>query len=64
MRWTDYREIAALLAEHYPEVDPQQVRFSQLRSWVLTLPEFTDNPDYCGERVLEAIQQAWMDEVS
>jgi FeS assembly protein IscX len=32
-------------------------------SWVTALPDFNDDPKHCGEKVLEAIQQAWIDEV-
>ena len=62
MKWTDTREIAIALADSRPEVDPTSVRFTDLYQWVLALPGFDDDPKRCGEKVLEAIQQAWMDE--
>lgn len=62
LKWTDSRDIAIALLEAHPEVDPQSVRFTDLRQWVLALPEFADEPAHCGEKVLEAIQLAWMDE--
>lgn len=62
MKWTDTRDIAIALAEKYPDVDPKQIRFTQLRSWVLALDEFDDVPEHCGEKILEAIQMVWMDE--
>ena len=43
-------------------VDPQYVRFTELRDWVMALPGFDDDPKHCGEKILEAIQQAWIDE--
>ena len=64
MKWTDSLEIAIALAESRPEQDPTQVNFVNLMNWVLALPEFDDDPKKCGERILEAIQQAWIDEVS
>lgn len=61
--WSDSLDIALDLIEAHPEVNPQQVRFTQLRQWVLALDKFADDPAHCGERVLEAIQLAWIDEV-
>lgn len=63
MKWTDVSEIAIGLSESLPDVDPTKVNFVDLMNWVLALPGFDDNPKHCGERILEAIQQAWMDEV-
>lgn len=62
MKWTEVLEIAIQLAEAHPEVDPLQIRFTDLHRWVLALPEFEDDPNRGGEKVLEAIQQAWIDE--
>ena len=62
MRWTDSLEIAIALAERHPEVDPKAIRFTDLRQWVLELPGFADDPKHCGEKILEAIQMAWIDE--
>ncbi|MBY6017452.1 Fe-S cluster assembly protein IscX [Halomonas denitrificans] len=63
LKWIDVQDIAIELAEQKPEVDPTQVRFTDLREWVLALDEFDDEPDHCGEKILEAIQQAWIDEM-
>lgn len=62
MKWTDIYEIAAALADTHPAIDPKTVRFMQLRDWVLALPGFNDDPAHCGEKVLEAIQMAWIEE--
>ena len=62
MKWTDTRDIAIALIDAHPEVDPRSVRFTDLYQWVLALPEFSDDPKRCGEKILEAIQLAWMDE--
>jgi len=64
MKWTDVQEIAIELSERYPDVDPATIRFTDLRQKVLGLPGFDDAPERSGERVLEAIQQAWIDEVA
>lgn len=63
MKWTDVRLIAIELAEAHPEVDPLKVRFTDLYNWVLALPDFKDDPKHSGEKILEAIQMAWIDEV-
>ncbi|MDW8467707.1 MAG: Fe-S cluster assembly protein IscX [Burkholderiales bacterium] len=63
MKWTDSREIALALAEKYPEKDPRTVNFVDLYHWVLQLEGFADDPKRCGERILEAIQMAWIEEV-
>lgn len=63
MKWTEVQEIAIQLADKFPETDPTRVNFVDLMNWVMALPEFDDDPQHCGERVLEAIQQAWIDEV-
>jgi FeS assembly protein IscX len=64
MKWTDVTDIAIELAEAHPDVDPRTIRFTDLMRWVLELPGFDDDPNRCGERILEAIQQAWIEEVS
>lgn len=64
LRWTDTLEIAIQLSESHPDVDPAQVRFTALMNMVLALPDFDDDPKHCGERILEAIQQAWIDELA
>ena len=63
MKWTDTQDIAVELAEAHPEVDPKQVRFTDLYTWVMALPGFDDDPKRCGEKILEAIQGAWIAEV-
>ena len=62
MKWTDSREIAIALAERFPETDPKTIRFTDLHRWVLDLPGFDDDPKHSGEKILEAIQMAWIDE--
>lgn len=62
MKWTDSREIAIALAEAHPDVDPKRVVFTDLYHWVLELPGFGDDPKHSGEKILEAIQMAWIDE--
>ncbi len=62
MKWTDSREIAIALADAHPDVDPRSVRFTDLYNWVRALPGFEDDPRHSGEKILEAIQMAWIEE--
>jgi FeS assembly protein IscX len=64
MKWTDISDIAIELSEAHPDTDPLKVNFVDLRDWVLALEDFDDDPKHCGEKILEAIQQAWIDEVA
>lgn len=62
LKWTDSLEIAIALDEAHPDVDPQYIRFTDLHAWVCALDEFDDEPESSNERILEAIQMAWLDE--
>ncbi len=62
LKWTDSLEIAIALDEAHPDVDPQFVRFTDLHQWVCELEEFDDDPQRSGEKTLEAIQMAWIEE--
>jgi FeS assembly protein IscX len=62
MKWTDTLDIAIALADQYPDVDPLKIRFTDLHQWVCELEEFDDDPNRSGEKILEAIQMAWIDE--
>jgi len=62
LRWTDVREIAIELEERHPDVDNVNLRFTDLHRWVMALPEFEDDATRSNEKILEAIQAAWIDE--
>lgn len=62
LKWTDSLDIAIELFEKYPDTDPRQIRFTELREWILALDEFDDEPSHCSERVLEAVQMCWIEE--
>lgn len=61
-KWVDTLDLAIELDEAYPDVDPKFVNFVDLRQWVIDLEEFDDDPSHSGERILEAIQLAWISE--
>ena len=62
LKWTDSLEIAIALDESHPDVDPQYVRFTDLHAWICALEGFEDDPESSNEKILEAIQMAWLDE--
>lgn len=62
LKWTDVREIAIALADSKPGVKPLDIRFTDLHQWVRELPDFDDDPARSSEKILEAIQMAWLDE--
>lgn len=63
LKWTDTLEIAIALAEQHPNCDPRYINFVELHRWVCELEEFADEPQRSGEKMLEAIQAAWIEEV-
>lgn len=63
MKWIDVRDIAIALTEKYPDIDPRTVRFVDLHNYVVDLAGFDDDHARGGEKVLEAIQGAWIDEI-
>jgi FeS assembly protein IscX len=64
VKWTDVYEIAAALSDRFPDVDPTTVRFTDLHQWVMSLAGFDDDAKRSGEKILEAIQQAWIDDAA
>ncbi len=62
LTWLDSEDIGMLLCEKMPDVDPLTVRFTDLREWVVDLPDFGDDPHASNEAKLEAIQMAWLEE--
>jgi FeS assembly protein IscX len=62
LRWTDVQDIAIELEDAHPEADNVNLRFTDLHKWVMALPGFEDDPDKSNEKILEAIQAAWIEE--
>ena len=62
LKWVDSLDIAIELNDKFPDVDPMHVNFVDLRNWVLALPDFDDDPEHSGEKILEAIQMNWIEE--
>jgi FeS assembly protein IscX len=64
MKWTDVQEIAMALTDKHGDIDPQYVRFTDLHRWVTELEEFEDDPERSNEKILEAIQLAWIEDAA
>lgn len=62
LKWIDTLEITLQLIDAHPDVDPLTLHFPDLYRWVIELEAFDDDPNHCNERILEAIQQTWIEE--
>ena len=62
LKWNDYIDIAIMLEEKYPTVDNVNLRYTDLHKWVTDLDDFDDDPEKSNEKMLEAIQMAWIEE--
>ncbi len=63
MKWIDVNDIAIDLMEKFPEVDPRYVLFTDLHKWVTEIENFEDEQNKSNEKILEAIQMAWIEEL-
>lgn len=62
LKWHDAEDIAIRLVEEHPDTDPLTVRFTDMRAWIVALPDFKDDQTKSNEKILEAIQMAWHEE--
>ena len=62
LRWDDAEDLGLTLADKFPELNPLEVRFTELHKFVTELPTFVDDPKKSTEGKLEAIQMAWYEE--
>lgn len=62
LKWIDSLELAFALLDKFPDQDPKQLHFTELREWILNLEQFDDDINHCSERILEAVQQCWIEE--
>ncbi|GLT15468.1 MAG TPA: Fe-S assembly protein IscX [Vibrio sp.] len=63
LKWTDSQDIAIELADKFPDLDPQTVRFTDMHQWITELEDFDDEPNRSNEKILEAILLCWLDEI-
>ena len=62
MNWQDIEDIAIKLEETHPKVDNLNLRFKDLHKWIMELDGFVGSYDGSNEKILEAIQMAWLEE--
>ncbi len=62
MKWLEIYDISIKLEENYPDVDIMNLSFTKLKSLVISLENFNDDVDVSNEKILEAIQMAWIEE--
>jgi FeS assembly protein IscX len=62
MKWSDIYDIAAALEDAHPHKDNVNLRYTDLHQWICALPGFSDRPADSNEKILEAIQMAWIEE--
>ena len=62
LKWVNSFDIAIALDEKYPDLDPQTIRYTDLHQWICKLDDFDDEPSKSNEKILEAIQMAWIEE--
>ena len=62
LKWTDSLDIAIQLDEKFPDIDPQQIRFTDLHQWICELDDLSDDASKSNEKILEAIQMLWIEE--
>ena len=62
LKWTDTIDIAILLSDKHPNINPETIRFTDLHKWICELNDFDDDPNKSNEKILEAIQMAWIEE--
>lgn len=62
MIWTDINDIACELFDAEPSLNPLTLRFTDLRDKVMKLEGFEGSVENCNEKILEAIQMAWLEE--
>jgi FeS assembly protein IscX len=62
LKWVNSFDIAIALDEKYPDLDPKTIRYTDLHQWICELDDFDDDSSKSNEKILEAIQMAWIEE--
>ena len=44
LTWSNLDDIAFALYEKYPDLDPTNIRFTDLHKWITELDDFDDDP--------------------
>ena len=63
LTWDRFEDIGIALHERFPDMDPTNVRYTDMHKWIVELDDFDDDdPMKSNESKLEAIQMAWLEE--
>ena len=62
--WDNTYEIVLALMEQYSTVDVETVGMEQLYQWVITLPNFVDEPEIVTDEILRDILREWYEEIA
>jgi FeS assembly protein IscX len=62
LTWDNLDDIAFELYEKFPDLDPTNIRYTDLHKWITELDNFDDDPMKSNESKLEHIQMAWLEE--
>lgn len=62
--WDATYEIVLHLQEKYPDIDVDRVGLEELFQYIVTLPNFADDPAQGSESILNEILRVWYEEVN
>ena len=62
LTWDQFENLGIALFEKFPDVDPTNIRYTDIHKWITELEDFDDDPMKSNEAKLEAIQMAWLEE--
>ena len=62
LNWSTLDDIAFALYEKFPDLDPTNIRFTDLHKWITELEDFHDDPLKSNEAKLERVQMLWLEE--
>lgn len=64
LHWESSYEIVLALIEAYPDVVLDDVGLEQLKTWIIALPNFVDDPDLGNDKILIDILRDWYEEAN
>jgi FeS assembly protein IscX len=62
--WESSFEIALALMAVYPDVQLEDVSLNQLKTWIVALPNFVDDPDLGTDTILMDVFREWYEEAN
>ncbi len=59
LTWADYQQVAAAMAETYPDADRLHLTDTDLKQMIVDLPDFEDGPEPPDDRYVRAVRNVW-----